>query len=90
MHLHKFDENLDKQFGYLKKNRQHFPYTRNCPNFSILQIYRIMFFILFLSTILNNSISSHFQHDNIFNPKLTKKIVIKFNPIYSIDIEPQI
>jgi hypothetical protein len=47
-------------------------------------------FVLFLLTILNNSISSHFLRDNIFNPKLTRFFVIKFNLIYSIHIKQKI
>jgi hypothetical protein len=34
--------------------------------------------------------NSHFLRDNIFNPKLTRVFLIKFNHIYSIEIEQQI
>jgi hypothetical protein len=58
---------------------QHLLCTRDYPNFLILQIDKIH--------ATNQLILIYvYQHDNVFNPKLTRFFLIKFNPIYSTNI----
>jgi hypothetical protein len=69
MHLYKFDEYLHIKFDFFFKIRQHLLYTRDYPEFLILQIDKIY--------ATNQLILIYvYQRDNVFNPKLT---IIVFN-----------